>query len=168
MYQPDALDWRIIEYIQEGLPLVPRPYKLLAAHTGFSETILLQRIQHLYNSGIIKRFGIVVHHRRLGYTANAMVVWDILDKEIETMAHQFTRFNFVTLCYRRPRCLPHWRYNLFTMIHAQDRATAHEHVATMEARCGEVPHEILFSRRCFKQCGARYVYRDNIQALALA
>jgi siroheme decarboxylase len=168
MYQPDALDWRIIEYIQDGLPLVARPYALLAAHTGVSEADLLTRIENLRSSGIIKRFGIVVHHHRLGYTANGMVVWDIADAEIERIARQFTGFDFVTLCYRRPRRLPQWRYNLFTMIHAQDRATVFAHVETMQAACGELPHEILFSRRCFKQCGARYVYRDNIQALALA
>jgi DNA-binding Lrp family transcriptional regulator len=159
MYQPDAIDWRIIEQIQDGLPLVSRPYLRIAALAGVSEQEVIQRIAHLKETGIIKRFGIVVHHRRLGYEANGMVVWDIPDVRLAETARRFTGFDCVTLCYQRPRHLPAWPYNLFTMIHGHDRATVAANVEKMAAACGGFSHEILFSRRCFKQCGARYVYR---------
>ena len=38
-------------------------------------------------------------------------------------ARLWPRLPCVTLCYRRPRRLPAWPYNLFCMIHGRDRAT---------------------------------------------
>ena len=62
----------------------------------------------------------------------------------------------MTLCYRRPRRLPDWPFNLFCMIHGRDRNTVLEQVAAIRALSGlaEIPHALLFSRRRFKQCGA--------------
>ena len=41
------------------------------------------RLQNCRNAGLIKRMGVVVRHRALGYRANAMVVWDVPDNELE-------------------------------------------------------------------------------------
>jgi hypothetical protein len=45
------------------------------------------------------------------------------------------------------------------MIHGRDRDEVLNLVAQLEEQCGlhDVPHEVLFSQRRFKQCGARYV-----------
>lgn len=160
----DHRDWNIIEIIQSGLPLVSKPYASIGAKIGLSESEVIQRITQLQNSGIIKRFGIVVRHRKLGYQANAMVVWDIPDEQVSNVGKQLKEFEFVTLCYRRPRKLPEWRYNLFCMIHGQDRQNVKEKVALIVEQCGfqHFEHEILFSRRCFKQCGAQYVQRKAV------
>jgi hypothetical protein len=63
------------------------------------------------------------------------------------------------LCYRRERRLPAWRYNLYCMIHGRDRVQVLAQIAAMDARLDLVgyPYEVLFSRHCFKQRGARYV-----------
>jgi DNA-binding Lrp family transcriptional regulator len=61
----------------------------------------------------------------------------------------------VTLCYRRGRCLPHWRYNLYCMVHGRSREEVTPVIARLAARAGTAP-EVLFSVRRFKQCGARY------------
>lgn len=160
----DHRDWNIIEIIQSGLPLVSKPYAFIGSKVGLSESEVIQRITQLQESGIIKRFGIVVRHRKLGYQANAMVVWDIPDDQVSNVGKQLKEFEFVTLCYRRPRKLPDWRYNLFCMIHGQDRQNVKEKVAFIVEQCQfqHFEHEILFSRRCFKQCGAQYVQRKNV------
>ncbi len=67
----------LIEAIQGGLPLVPRPYAAIAERLGMSESQVIAAIQQLLALGTIKRLGIVVRHRQLGYRANAMIVWDI-------------------------------------------------------------------------------------------
>ena len=70
----------------------------------------------------------------------------------------FGSYPFVTLCYRRPRRLPAWPYNLFCMIHGRDREAVCAQVEQLAEDCGlvEATRDILFSRRCFKQRGARY------------
>ena len=68
------------------------------------------------------------------------------------------RFPFVTLCYRRPRHLPDWPYNLFAMVHGDDRDKVRRQVATIADVLGlaHVERDVLFSTHQFKQCGARY------------
>jgi DNA-binding Lrp family transcriptional regulator len=110
------------------------------------------------DDGIIKRFGVIVRHHELGYTANAMVVWDIPDAVVDDAATRIIRLPFITLCYRRPRRPPSWPYNLFCMIHGKDRSTVLaqiEHLRS-EASVADFAHAVLFSRKQFKQRGARY------------
>lgn len=152
------LDLAVIGAIQGGLPLVPHPYAALAAQLGIDETVLLDRLAHLHEAGVIKRMGLVVRHRELGYDANAMVVWDVPDGEVAELGRCLSKFEFVTLCYRRPRQGRDWPYNLFCMIHGQDRDDVCGKVRQVVQCCGleDIPHTLLFSRRRFKQRGARY------------
>lgn len=154
----DAADLTLLQTIEDGLPLVTDPYAEIAGRLGVPEGEVMARLWLLQSSGIIKRFGIVVRHRELGYRANAMVVWDIPDDEVADAGTRLGRQDCVTLCYRRPRRLPHWRYNLFTMIHGRDRDAVLQHVDGLIEQLDlyDVPHEVLFSRRRFKQRGAHY------------
>ena len=156
---PQPSETALIGAIQQGLPLVSRPYAEIGASIKFSESEVIAGLAHLAEQGIIKRMGVVVRHHELGYRANAMVVWDIPDDRVSALGGCIGKFDFVTLCYRRPRRLPTWRYNLFSMIHGQNRDEVLDLVAQLKEQCGlqDVAHEVLFSRRRFKQCGARYV-----------
>lgn len=157
-HTPDTTDWRLIAAIQDGLPLVPRPYAAIASGLGLTESEVCRRIRCMDDAGLIKRFGVVVRHRELGYRANAMVVWDIADEQVDATGRWLARQAGVTLCYRRPRRPPAWTYNLFCMVHGRDRAkvrTLIERLAAQPALAGR-SYEILFSRRRFKQCGAKY------------
>jgi len=149
---------RVLALLEGGLPLASRPYEALGAPAGLTEGEVIAAIARLKRRGFIKRFGLVVRHHELGYRSNAMVVWDVPDAEVAEVGRLMATFPFVTLCYRRPRRLPDWPYNLFCMIHAKDRCEAEAHVRDLagDLDLGHVTHEILFSRRRFKQRGARY------------
>ncbi len=123
-----------------------------------SEAEVIARLKRLVDSGTIKRLGVIVRHHELGYTANAMVVWDVPDERASQLGRCIGRFDFVTLCYRRERRLPRWRYNLYCMIHGKDRGTVTQKIAHLIEACGlqDVPHAVLFSRKRFKQRGAIY------------
>lgn len=154
----DAQDRLLLQAVEDGLPLVSRPFAAIATQVGMTEGEVMARFWMLRNLGVIKRFGVVVRHHELGYRANAMVVWDIADGRVREMGRHLGGFSFVTLCYQRPRRLPAWRYNLFTMIHGRDREQVLARVDELVEACelGDVAHEVLFSRRRFKQRGARY------------
>lgn len=154
----DEMDSRLIGLIQDGLPLVSEPYAELAAQLAISTAEVLQRLERMMQQGIIKRFGLVVRHHELGYIANAMVVWDIPDDQIDTAGQRLGQYPCVTLCYQRPRRLPHWPYNLFCMIHGKSRDSVLGRIQAMttELQLEHIPRQILFSQRRFKQCGARY------------
>ena len=154
----NALDRQILAGLEGGLGLMDRPYAALASEIGCPEAILRERLQDLLDSGVIKRMGLVVRHHELGYRANAMVVWDIEDEKVGEIAGLLASEPAVTLCYRRPRQLPDWPYNLFCMIHGRARDEVLSILDGIIERhdLTHITHDVLFSKRRFKQRGARY------------
>lgn len=151
----DADDRRLLCGLEDGLALDPRPYAQLAERLGTREADVIDRLRDLLERGVVKRLGLIVRHRELGYTANAMVVWDVDDARVDEIGRAFTDHPFVTLCYRRARRRPHWPYNLFCMIHGRDRATVGAQIEQLRACARDWPMDVLFSLRRFKQRGAR-------------
>lgn len=154
----DEKDEALIALMQTGLPLTATPYADLGEQTGMTEAEVIDRITCLNESKVIKRFGVVVRHHELGYRANAMTVWNIDDDKVSQLGACMGKFDFVTLCYRRPRRLPEWPYNLFTMIHGKNRDHVLSNIEFLVNKCGldAVEHQVLFSTRRFKQRGAIY------------
>jgi DNA-binding Lrp family transcriptional regulator len=151
----------LIGIIQDGLPLVSRPYRHIGARLRRPEQAVIDDLRALIDSGVIKRLGVVVRHREVGYRANAMVVWDVADDRVDALGRRLGREERVTLCYRRPRRLPDWPYNLFCMVHGRARGEVELCIEGLVERLGlgDIPRAVLFSRRCFKQRGARYRLR---------
>ena len=63
----------------------------------------------------------------------------------------------MTLAYRRARA-EGWPYNLYVMIHARARDEVFDAIARAEAEADIAgrPRAVLFTRKCYKQTGARY------------
>lgn len=154
----DEAERPLIAALQEGFPLVPRPFSALGRAAGMSAGELTRTFGRWLEEGVARRIGVVVRHRHLGYEANAMVVWDAPDAAVSQLGAQIAAEDYVTLCYRRPRRQPVWPYNLFCMIHGRERAAVLQQVGFLRGKPGlaDLPCEVLFSRRCFKQRGARY------------
>lgn len=156
-------DRALVARLQDGLPLVARPFAALARTAGWrdadSEGQVIRRVADWVDAGIIKRFGIIVRHRALGFRANAMCVWDVPAADVDRHGHALAAEPDVTLCYRRVRAGAVWPYNLFCMLHGRDRVEVETRLALLTARhsLAAYPHAVLFSRRAFKQRGARYV-----------
>jgi DNA-binding Lrp family transcriptional regulator len=151
----------LIEAVQGGLPLIARPYREIGARLGMTEQAVIERLREMIDAGIIKRLGVVVRHHELGYRANAMVVWDVPDERVERIGRRLGDIDCVTLCYQRPRRLPDWPYNLFCMVHGQDRDDVLVCISLLVEvlGLGDIRHAVLFSGRRFKQRGARYRLR---------
>ena len=158
----DATQRRIVAALQQGLALTPRPYAELAERAGLpreeGEARVLSELRAWCDQGIVKRIGVIVRHRPLGFVANAMAVWDVPDAETDTAGHALAREPGVTLCYRRARSLPAWPHNLYCMIHGRQRDDVDARLDAIAAHTGLArhPHARLFSRTEFKQRGATH------------
>lgn len=153
--RPD--DRPLLHALSQGFALVPAPYAALADGLGRTEEQVLSRIGRLVSAGIITRLGVIVRHRPLGWTANAMVVWDLPEARIDAAGLALATHAGVTLCYRRRRVPGVWPYALYCMIHGQSREATLavlESARQLSALQGAA-HRVLFSTRCFKQSGAR-------------
>ncbi len=153
----DETDRQIIQATQEGLPLVPRPYHAVAEALGLSSADVMARMQRMLGDGVIRRIGVVPNHYRLGIKANGMSVWDVDDAHVRDAGMELGALDCVTHCYRRPRHLPDWPYNLFAMVHGRRRDEVEALVAEMARILGARArrHEILFSTRILKKTGLR-------------
>ncbi len=155
----NAFDRELISALQDGLPLAPRPYQLIAQRMGAREADVMERLRALTRQGVINRFGVVVRHHEVGYRANAMAVWDVPDGWVTEAGNKLAALPFVSLSYRRPRQLPDWPYNLFCMIHGRQRGAVEQLISQAADQAGltDRPGAVLFSGRRFKQRGARYL-----------
>ncbi len=153
----DEIDRAIIVATQDGLPLVERPFDQIGRQIGISANQVKYRLEVMLDSGIIRRIGAVPNHYRLGYLANGMSVWDVDDTDIDEYGELIGALDYVSHCYRRPRHMPLWRYNLFAMVHARSRQEVEQKVAGIGAILGDVcrAHEILYSTKILKKTGLR-------------
>ncbi len=153
----DDIDRQIIVATQNGLPLVTKPYKAVAKQLGISSNEVKSRLKAMLENGIIRRIGVVPNHYRLGYIANGMSVWDVDDEVIDEMGERIGALDYVTHCYKRPRHLPVWPYNLFAMVHAKTRSEVEEKVAAIAAILAGADrgHDIVYSTKILKKTGLR-------------
>ena len=153
----NAADEAIVRATQAGLALVAEPWGAVAQATGLTQAQLFARLEAMLTDGRIRRIGAVPNHYALGYTANAMSVWDVDDTAVDELGAQVGALAFVTHCYRRPRRLPEWRYNLFAMVHGRSRADAAAHLAEIRALLAPAlrASDVLYSTRILKKTGMR-------------
>jgi DNA-binding Lrp family transcriptional regulator len=149
-------DRALMQALSTGLELVDRPFAQLGAQLGLPEQDVLDRTRRLLAEGYLTRFGVIVRHRTLGWRSNAMVVWQLPPEQVATVGPALAAVPGVTLCYQRRAVPDVWPYTLYNMIHGRSREDALAVLDKARALPGlrGVPHEVLFSTRCFKQTGA--------------
>jgi DNA-binding Lrp family transcriptional regulator len=154
----DDTDRRIVIATQGGLPLTPRPYHAVAEQLGLPAEEVMARIRRMLEAGIIRRIGAVPNHYAVGYRANGMSVWDVPDEVVDELGARVGALEFVSHCYRRPRQLPDWPYNLFAMVHGRGREEVEDKVARIASLLGRADrgHEVLYSTRILKKTGLRF------------
>jgi DNA-binding Lrp family transcriptional regulator len=153
----DAVDRALIVATQGGLPLVSDPWAEIGGRLGIAGDEVRRRLGTLLEAGIIRRIGVVPNHYAIGWTANGMTVWDVDDESIDALGAEVGALPFVTHCYRRPRALPDWPYNLFAMVHGSSRDEVAEKAAGIAALLGSHCRgkDLLFSTRILKKTGLR-------------
>ena len=148
-------DKKVISQIQNDLPVHPQPFALMAEKIGISEGEFIERVKHLKNKGIIRRFGATLRHQEAGFKANAMIAWKSSETVISEMGKTLARFREVSHCYHRaPK--GDWPYNLYTMVHGGSRDECHKIAEQMSAATGLTEYAVLFSEKEFKKTSMEY------------
>lgn len=157
----DPVDRAIILATQAGLPVTSRPYHAIARALGLRADDVMMRVERMRDLGLIRRIGAVPNHYAIGYTANGMTVWDVDDARVDSLGEQVGALDCVSHCYRRPRHLPEWPYNLFAMVHGRSRQEAEDKARAIRELLGDAcrASEILFSVRILKKTGVRLAHR---------
>ncbi len=116
---------------------------------------MLAECRLLHESGVIRRYGASINHRKAGFEANAMVCWAVADNVVEAAGHRLASLPEVSHCYER-KTNAMWRFNLFAMVHGQERHTCEEIADAVSSEFGPEDRVVLFSTREFKKERIKY------------
>lgn len=103
----DAIDRRIVNALQGGLPVCERPYAEAAAGLGLTEDELLARLERLLTDGVLTRFGPMYHAERLG-GAFTLAAIKVPAEDFERVADIVNDFPEVAHNYQREHAFNMW------------------------------------------------------------
>ena len=152
-------DKDVIRELQEDLPLIPRPFDAIAQRLGMDCAGLFAQAQDFEERKIMRRFSAVLHHRRSGFRANAMVVWQVPPERAEEVGLTMAQHSAVTHCYERPT-FPDWPYSHFSMIHATTQEECEEIAREIGKATQITDNLLLYSTREYKKTRVRYFVED--------
>ncbi len=150
-----AEDIVYIRLLQEDLPLVPRPYKQLAAGSGRDEDALFAWARLAMERGQLRRIAAVLHHRKAGFRANGMAVWKVPEPLIDEIGNRMAHFTSVSHCYQRP-VYEDWPYSVFSMIHGRTTEECETVADAIAADTGITERAMLYSSTEFRKIRLKY------------
>lgn len=146
---------KILEFLQEDLPLESSPYRSLSLRTGASEDEIVRQIKVLNKRKIIRRFGAILNHHKIGFKANCMCVWQVPKAKITRAARLARAEKFITHCYLR-NTQKRWPYNFYTMVHGRNRAECEKIIKSISKFSGIKNYQMLFTLKEFKKVSPKY------------
>jgi DNA-binding Lrp family transcriptional regulator len=148
-------DNEILETIQDGIPITREPYRDAAEKLGITEKELIERLKDMKNRGVIRRFSANINQRKLGITANAVVVWSIPEQLINSAVTVFLKHSELSHIYERKIVPNRWEYNLYTVVHDYNQESVAQTIEKIADEIGIHSFQVLFSKRRFKGTSSR-------------
>ena len=155
----DDFDKAVIRATQGDLPVTHEPWNDAAAQLGISVEALLEHLAGMSERGLLRRVAAILYHRRAGFSANGMGVWQVPDDQIDEIGPRMAAFRGVSHCYQRPT-YEDWNYQIFTMAHGRSKE---ECDAVLDAIAAEFPildRATLYSSTEFKKIRLLYFLDD--------
>ena len=147
---------KVINVLQEDLPLISNPFRNMAKKLDINVDDFLGYCRALLQRGVIRRYGASINHYKAGYRANAMTCLKVPHDKVETVAAGITSLRQVSHCYER-ETNSSWSYNLYVMIHGSSKTVCLDTVNKIQAGNGISGYAVLFSTREFKKTRIRYL-----------
>ena len=112
----DAIDRRLLNDFQSGLPLAPRPFAAIAETLGIDETEVIERLRRLTDCGAVSRVGPVFSPKRVGVSTLAAMA--VPPDRLDSVAALVSTYAEVNHNYEREH-----RFNLWFVLTAADQAS---------------------------------------------
>ncbi len=151
----DAGQKRLVQAIQDGLAIEREPFGPVAERAGRPVEELLAQIRAWMATGLVRRFGAVLAHRRVGYRANGMAVFNVPRDRADEAGRMLAERPEITHCYCRPP-LSDFPYNLYAMAHGRSEESVRVLVDRLAQEIGAADYALLFSTTEFKKSPMRY------------
>jgi len=155
MMDLDDKDKRLISVLQENIPLERRPFRKIGEQVGLDEEEVVERVKKMSDNGVLKRLAPLLYHRKAGFEANGMVVWQVSEDREDEVGLKLSQYDEVSHCYLRETG-PEWKYNLYSMVHAKSEDELEKRVEKMVDEIEPKDYEILRSTEELKKTSLKY------------
>jgi len=145
----------LIKLLQEDIEPIKEPFNHITQELGIDYEKLTKEAKRLQDGGYLRRFATILYHRRAGFSANAMVVWDVDEEKATGLGQKVAEFSAVSHCYLRPT-YPNWPYSLFSMIHGKSKEEVEEVVKEIAKEIEPRDYRYLYSTKEFKKQRIKY------------
>ena len=113
----DDTDRDILRELQGNLPVVREPFREAAEKIGITEDDFFKRVARLTEEGIIRKFGLRIDSKKVGFKSTLMAM-KVKPEKLDETAARLSEYEFVTHNYARDH-----EYNLwFTIIEKDEIA----------------------------------------------
>ena len=126
----DELSARIVNRLQQGVPVVARPFEALARELGVGEDVLIATLRALLADGTLTRFGPLFNADRLG-GAFTLCAMSVPAQDFERVCALVNAFPEVAHNYEREH-----RLNMWFMLAVEEPARVAQTLARIELATG--------------------------------
>jgi DNA-binding Lrp family transcriptional regulator len=158
----DELDVAVIRALQGDMPVCSEPYVPAAALLGLAQERFLAHLTRMQERGLLRRVAAILYHRRAGFSANGMGVWQVPDDLILDVGRQMARVRGISHCYQRPT-YEDWPYSVFTMAHGRSKQECDAILDAIAEQTGIDERATLYSSTEFKKTRLLY-FTDEFKA----
>jgi DNA-binding Lrp family transcriptional regulator len=155
----DELDISVIRALQGDMAVVSEPYAAAAAQLGMGEEAFLDHLSAMQERGILRRVAAILYHRRAGFSANGMGVWQVPDEQILDIGRRMASVRGISHCYQRPT-YQDWPYSVFTMAHGRSKEECDAVLDAIAEQTGIHERATLYSSTEFKKIRLLYFTED--------
>ncbi|HUT58827.1 MAG TPA: radical SAM protein [Phycisphaerae bacterium] len=156
----DESQRKLVRLVQGTLPAGPNPLSELARRWGRPVEILIVHLRHWLTTGLMRRFGAVLAHRRIGFTANGLAVFNVPAERVDAAGEAMAQHAEVSHCYRRTT-LDDWPYSLLAVVHGHSVEQVRQFVERVAAELDLPDHDVLFSTREYKKTSMQFFMEAN-------
>jgi DNA-binding Lrp family transcriptional regulator len=103
----DEIDRKLVNRLQDGIPVEPHPYAGIAAELGLPVSELLARVQQLLDDRVLTRFGPMFNAENMG-GALSLCAMQVPEADFEQIAEQVNAYPEVAHNYARNHHLNMW------------------------------------------------------------
>lgn len=129
MREFSALEQRLLNEFQHGLPLTAEPFADIARQLGVYETTVVETLKRLQTEGVVSRVGAVFRPNRIG--ASTLAAMAVPESDLERVASIISEFAEVNHNYEREH-----DFNLWFVVVADSELLLREVLKDIEDSCG--------------------------------
>lgn len=155
VYELSEAEKRVVQYFEGDLPVIADFYGNAAEHLGVDQRELMATLSSWLKQGIVRRIGLLLRHRRVGFKANGMCAWNVAADQMRSAGRRLAACPEVTHCYERPLNAA-FPYNLFAMIHTTSWKKTQDLFKRISEECGLSDGQLLLSLREFKKTSMQF------------